>query len=185
MWLATDEEWVLPCGVRGVPVRWVESTHHQPGMGLQEWRKWESRAAGSLCPERRPGRPDPRVRLRSCPVRHASPQGGPPSPPPPLPGGPGTGEPCGTHRAQGHRRHPPRVPFSERRSLPEGPRSRPVGECSQPGGPPAHPKLSLNAWGRARLQRRHRSSRACHAEVRPTWSPGLWGGVVPLEGPHA
>lgn len=37
MWLATDEE-VLPWGPRGAS-EVGESTHHQPGMGLQEWRK--------------------------------------------------------------------------------------------------------------------------------------------------
>lgn len=53
-----------------------------------------------------------------------------------------------------------------------------VGECSQPGGPHTRPKLRMNecAWGRAGLPCRHRRLTLPGTEVRPRWSPSLWGG---------
>ena len=117
------------------------------------------------------------------------PPGGPPRSPLRLPGGPCTGQPCGTHRAQGHGRCPlQEFPSQRREAFPRGPgaaRGWGVLTARRPPRPPED--ASECTWGRAGLPRRHRRLTLPGTEVRPHWSPGPWGGggVVPPERPRS
>lgn len=166
VWLATDEEWVLPWGPRGASE--VGGEHSSPARdGPAGVEKGSPGQPAPLCPERRPGRPDLRKSASGgCPVRHAS-------PPRRASLAPhchflealaqaSLAEPTGP---RGTGRHPlQEFPFQREEAflrVPGAARGWGVLTARRPSSPPK--AESERAWGRARLQRRHRSSRACLA----------------------
>lgn len=115
------------------------------------------------------------------PSRHAAPPpGGPPSLPTAASWRPRHRPALRNPQGPGPRGDAPskRSLLREERPSRGAPEPPVVGECSQPGGPHTRPKLRMNecAWGRAGLPCRHRRLTLPGTEVRPRWSPSLWGG---------
>lgn len=167
MWLATVMKSGCFLGARGVPGRWVESTRLPVRDGPAGVEKGSPGQPAPLCPECRPGRPDLRKSASGgCPVRHAS-------PPRRASLAPhcyflealaqaSLAEPTGP---RGTGRHPlQEFPFQREEAFLRGlgaARGWGVLTARRPSSPPK--AESERAWGQARLQRRHRSSRACLA----------------------